>query len=306
MRKTAFLSTLAALLVGAHLATAQDIYIRYDANCMDKLEYRFVEQPNGVSYNSYRLNKNANEKLYFETGIESPQIRKSAPAMLTCGSSGLGRNEVADINSGRRRAFICKKLDSGWAILPVGTASYMSFADNALSAKGSDYDFRADFKTTFGNDLSVSERDETAKSAIYYVTEVGACNQVAYQFKKEPLQTCRDAFYLTYLPSVGLLRDETVGTTRQTFELVSINGVDACSYLAQARRPAAVQTEAVPDVPKSYSFVPQTQFQGQMLDEVTISEPISSVPAEAPALFQQPEFVATKTVVEESNITRSE
>ena len=57
---------------------SQNIYIQFDAQCMDKLEYRFVQpESNNMSYTAYRLNKNENEKLYFETGIESVMIKKT-------------------------------------------------------------------------------------------------------------------------------------------------------------------------------------------------------------------------------------
>ena len=130
MRKAALFSTLVVLGATFQMASAQDIYIRYDADCVEKLEYRFVEQNSGVAYTSYKVNKNASENVYFETGVEVPQIRKTAPSkMYSCNAIDLTKADVNAINKGKRKAFIVKKLDSGWAVLPVGSAAYMSFTD---------------------------------------------------------------------------------------------------------------------------------------------------------------------------------
>ena len=57
---------LMAIVVVSFPAFSQNIYIQFDAQCMDKLEYRFVQpEANNMPYTAYRLNKNDNEKLYF-------------------------------------------------------------------------------------------------------------------------------------------------------------------------------------------------------------------------------------------------
>jgi hypothetical protein len=109
MRKAALFSTLVVLGATFQMASAQDIYIRYDAECVEKLEYRFVEQNNGVAYTAYKVNKNAAENVYFETGIEVPQIRKTAPTkMMGCNAVNLSKADVEAVNKGKRKAFIVK------------------------------------------------------------------------------------------------------------------------------------------------------------------------------------------------------
>lgn len=77
MRKTAFLSLiLVGLMAHVHTAFAQDFYLRYDPACMDRLEYRFMDNALDLQYYAYRVNKSATEKITFETGVESPRIQK--------------------------------------------------------------------------------------------------------------------------------------------------------------------------------------------------------------------------------------
>jgi LysM repeat protein len=255
MRKTALFSSLIVALATFHAASAQDIYVRFDDACVEKLEYRFVEQSNGIAYSAYKLNKNANENVYFETGVEVPQIRKTAPSkMVSCSAINLSREDVADINSGRRKAFIVKKLDSGWAYLAVGSAAHMSFSGNVLKY----LDATSDFQTNVGgaastDDLSLDKSEENAKASVYYAGEMTACNFTAYLFKKSPRQTCKEDATIAILPGLGLIQDFATGGQR--FELVGINNTDVCGYYATPTTPAPVMAEPTPEVPQSYSVV---------------------------------------------------
>jgi LysM repeat protein len=257
MRKTALFSSLVVALATLQFATAQDLYIRFDAGCVEKLEYRFVEQENGIAYSAYKVNKNATENLYFETGVEVPQVRKAAPSkMVTCNALNLDRSTVVDINTGRRKAFIVKKLDSGWAYLPVGSAAHMSFADNILTYIDATSDFQADVKSGIsGNDLSKDDSETNPKAAVFYIGEIAACNFTAYQFKKTPRMTCLEDATIAILPGLGLIQD--FATSGQRFELVGINNTDVCGYYATPTTPEPIIAEPQPDVPQSYNVITQ-------------------------------------------------
>jgi LysM repeat protein len=257
MRKAALFSTLVVLGATFQMASAQDIYIRYDADCVEKLEYRFVEHDNGVAYTAYKVNKNATENVYFETGVEVPQIRKTAPSkMYSCNAIDLSKADVNAINKGKRKAFIVKKLDSGWAVLPVGSAAYMSFTDNIINYTDATSDFQADLRTAANdNDLSLDKSEENAKAAVFYIGEMTACNFTAYQFKKTPRQTCKEDATIAILPGLGLIQDFATGGQR--FELVGINNTDVCGYYSTPTTPAPVMAEPQPDVPQTYNIVAQ-------------------------------------------------
>lgn len=276
-------SSLVVALTTFHVATAQDIYIRFDAGCVEKLEYRFVEQENGIAYSAYKVSKNTAENLYFETGVEVPQVRKSAPSnMITCNTlSNLNRSIVNDVNAGRRKAFIVKKLDSGWAYLPVGSAAHMGFSDNVLTYLDASSDFKANLKTAMtDNDLSLDNNEENPKAAVFYIGEMTACNFTAYQFKKTPRMTCKEDAVIAVLPGLGLIQD--IATGGQRFELVGINNTDVCGYYANPTSPEPVVAEPQPDVPESYNVVTQRmtevqpELQPEELPTVVVSEQVGS------------------------------
>jgi LysM repeat protein len=252
MRRAALFSSLVVAMTTFQLASAQDIYIRFDADCVEKLEYRFVEQANGIAYTSYKLNKSTDENVYFETGVEVPQIRKSAPAkMVGCGDNTIDRAAVSAINRGSRKAFIVKKLDSGWAYLPVGSAAHFSFSNNVIKYLDATSDFEANVANgVSSDDLSLDKSEENAKASVYYIGEITACNFTAYQFKKSPRQTCKEDATIAVLPGLGLIQDFATGGQR--FELVGINNTDVCGYYSTPSTPAPVIAEPTPE---SYSVV---------------------------------------------------
>ncbi len=245
---------LMAIIAFSFPAFSQNIYIQFDAQCMDKLEYRFVQpESNNMPYTAYRLNKNENEKLYFETGIESVEIKKTIPGkLIPCNQTDIDKNDIADINKGKKRIYICKKLDSGWAILPVGTASYMYFSNNYLTFQGPDYDFKADFSQPLSTN-NLSDNFEASMSSIFYAGQLDACNQSAAVFRKSPNETCKDEATISILPSVGLIQDKS--SSGQIFELVTINGMPVCDYVTKGTAPTELtRSEPQPEsIPTQYS-----------------------------------------------------
>ena len=251
MRRFTLLTALFAL---SFSAISQNIYIQFDAQCMDKLEYRFVQpEANNMPYTAYRLNKNDNEKLYFETGIESVMVKKTIPGkLIPCNQTDIDKNDISDINKGKKRIYICKKLDSGWAILPVGTASYMYFANNYLTFQGPDYDFKADFSQPLSTN-NLSDNFEASMSSIFYAGQIDACTQNAAVFSKSPNETCKDESVISILPSVGLIQDKS--SSGQIFELMTINGMPVCDYVTKGTAPTELtKSEPQPEsIPTQYS-----------------------------------------------------
>ena len=251
MRRFTLLTAIIALSFSAF---SQNIYIQFDAQCMDKFEYRFVQpEANNMPYTAYRLNKNENEKLYFETGIESVMIKNTIPGtLIPCNQTNIDKTDIADINRGKKRIYICKKLDSGWAILPVGTTSYMYFSNNFLTFQGPDYDFKADFSQPLSTN-NLSDNFAASMSSIFYVGQINACNQNAAVFRKSPNETCKHEATISILPSVGLIQDKS--SSGQNFELVSINGMPVCDYVTKGTAPTELtKSEPQPEsIPTQYS-----------------------------------------------------
>ena len=284
MRKTAFLSTLVVLLtLGLHNLSAQAYtYILYDANTMDRLDHQFLGTNSVALYTSYRLVKNAGEQIFLDIGIESPVIHKQEPPnIVSWQNANIDPNFVMGINSGNRKVFICKKLDSGWAVQAIGSGVYISNFDRVLTVITSNYDFSADLKQALGNNLSMNTRGLSNPSNVFYVGELQACNTTAQTFKVFPNETNKYETTVTVLPGLGIIRENAEACP--TYELVAINGKDVCSYLGGGASPAPIQAEPIPE---SYAVVkPYIPVETGDVGEV---------------------YVRSKTVVENTNITKSD
>jgi LysM repeat protein len=236
MRKYTLLT---ALFLTAFVAHTQDIYLQYDANCMDKMEYRFVESNNGapnVAFTTYRVNYGAQEKVFLEAGLESVIVKKSLPEKLSKCSTKLSKSDIADINSGRRKAYVCKKLDSGWAVIPTSSAAYMNVSNNVMSYKNASYDLQAELNEGHGGDnLAAKTAGYDPKSFIYYLGDMNACDTKGHIFKMSPCDACKIDAEVTFLPTVGVIREQE--TNGQLYELTSINGMPVCDFLKGAKAP---------------------------------------------------------------------
>ncbi len=284
MRKTAFLSTLVVFLtLGLSNLSAQSYtYILYDANSMDRLDHQFLGTNSAALYTSYRLNKNTGEQIFLDIGIESPVIHTNEPSsMVSWQNANIDQNFVMGINTGNRKVFICKKLDSGWAVQAIGSGVYMSNIDRVLTVVTTNYDFRADLKQALGNNLSMNIRGLFNPSNVFYVGELQACNTIAQTFKVFPSETNKFETTVTILPGLGIIRENAESCP--TYELVAINGRDVCSYLGGSASPAPIQAEPIPE-----SYVVVKPY----------------VPVETGDVGDV--YVRSKTIVENANITKSD
>lgn len=285
MRKTAFLSTIVVLMtLSFRDVSAQTYtYLLYDVGSMDRLDHQFLGTSSAALYTSYRINKNAGEQIFLDMGIESPIIYKQDPPNLeSWQNANMDQNFVNSVNSGNRKVYVCKKLDSGWAVQAIGSAEYMSYGDKVLTYMNANYDFRADLKQTSSNNLSFNIRNLPDPSKVYYVGELQACNTTAQTFKVFPSGTTKFETSVSILPGVGLIRENS--ECCPTFELVAINGKDVCSYLNSTNSPGTIAK--VEPIPETYAIIkPYIPYETGNVGNV---------------------YVRSKTIIENTNITKSD
>lgn len=324
MRKTAFFATFVALFLAlgqTNLSAQAYTYIRYDENTMDRLDHQFIDANNSALYTSYRLTKNAGERIFLDIGIESPRIhKKEPPSMVSWQNAKIDQDFIVGINTGRRKVYICKKLDSGWAVQIIGSGIYLSNFDNVMTFVSSNYDFKADFNQTLGNNLSLNTRELANPANVFYVGELPACSKTAKTFKVFPSETRRYETTVTILPELGLIRENA--EVCPTYELVGVNGKDVCTFINSGERPAPAMAQAAEPSPEhtpdSYGVVRYTNpTVPQQIPEsynntnnvaYTTSETVPTtayVPVETP-IDNGDVYVRSKTVVESNNITKSD
>ncbi len=269
--------TLIFLSVGA-----QDVYIKYDPAYFNKLEYRFIENNSDISYSSYRFNKNANEKIFFETGLENNIVKQSLPGnLINVLDVTFDQNDVAAINKGDKKVYLVKQVNSGYIILPVGNAEYMYYADNLLAYEGTDYALQADFNTALPENLAI----ETSRSAVFYGGSEPVFNSTAYIFHRSPLDhTCKLSSVLTILPQIGLLKEQVGDSSK--FQLYAVDGMNVENFLQGGsavytqpsntinRLPIATTESVITrEIPDTYSTTTSQSDQSSYQNSPTITNP---------------------------------
>jgi LysM repeat protein len=127
-------------------------------------------------------------------------------------------------------------LDSGWAVIPTSSAAYMNVSNNVMSYKNASYDLQAELNEGHGGDnLAAKTAGYDPKSFIYYLGDMNACDTKGHIFKMSPCDACKIDAEVTFLPTVGVIREQE--TNGQLYELTSINGMPVCDFLKGAKAP---------------------------------------------------------------------
>ncbi len=254
---------------------------------MDKYEYRFIESTNSIAYTSYRTHNAIGNQIFFETGLESPVIRnKVTDKMVECSDLSIDQSTVAEINTGMRKAYICKKLDSGWAILPVGSVAFLAQHENMMTYVSSNYELQVQLSDLPGDkDVTMRYADREANAAMFYLGDIPACDTKAYMFRVSPCHICRIEADITILPDLGLIREKEI--SGETFELVSINDIPVCNYLNP--NPAQVaSSESQPEIVTTQSdvYVSQPEYVSSKAGEEPLKNACGIYPMEGEHLVE--------------------
>jgi LysM repeat protein len=212
-----------------HTAAAQ-YYIQYDPSCMDKLEYRLEDGAEGKNYITFRLNKSATEKYFFQVGFDNPLKPMKSVQPIPCKDAFLDEEAMNAVNDAQKNAYIVINTPTGTRLYRVGSISYVVTGENLLSYVGDQYTFASDLLTPYEN---LAAQD--SRSQVYFVGTETLHNKMVYHFRVEPLQGGASVISRTfrYAPHIGIV-SETIpenGVERQ-IDLKTVNGKSLEDYFA--------------------------------------------------------------------------
>ena len=235
---------------------SKTIYVRYNAACMDRLEYRLNGNMAGNGLIAYSLKANDSERIVMEIGVESfKQVKRLPRGTKTCGKLKVNELLANSINSGKDKIYVVRKVGSYYTVSPVHLATYMKDSPTNFAMKGNQFDmsYAADDIGVMENNLA--RRDSPTK--VYFIgSEKQICSD-AYMIKKIPEETCKPYTDLTFLPGLGILEEKT-GTNQAEAEgnilrLVKVNNLPLAEYidrkcnggaaLVETHQPAAMADE---------------------------------------------------------------
>ncbi len=213
---------------------SKNIYLRYDAACMDRLEYRLNGNMAGNGLISYSLKANDSERIVMEIGVESiKQVKRAPKGTKTCGKVKVNDLLANSINSGKDKVYIVRKVGSNYIVSPVHLATYMKDSPKNFSMRGNQFDM-----SYASSDIGVMENNLAGRNSSTKVYYIGSEKQVcsdAYVIKKIPEETCKPYTDMTFVPGIGVIEEKTgvnqADAESNILRLVKINNTPLDEYM---------------------------------------------------------------------------
>ena len=229
--KRTFIALL-SLLCTAGLLSAQQtpLYLLYNSNCMDQLEYRYIYA--GTSVVAYSINPSANEQYILTTGssgINSPTL---PPNTVSCGQYTFNDQFLSDVNNVSRQVYIVHQQTSGYLLVPVIAATQVVRSGTYYLYKAPNYAFAIDTSNL------VYESNIATGSSDWYLyfngLKIRSCFY-EYSFKREPTKVSQERSEFDFIPTVGITSERTgmtaVEAENNQYRLVKVNGMALEDYI---------------------------------------------------------------------------
>jgi len=145
--KTLFLLPAFLMLTASTLEAAR-IYVVYDPECMDRLEYNYFKDGNTGVYVAYHVKLSASERIVFEVGREDGIEQDRLPAgVVNCSNGLFDRQTVKRINSKSDEVIIVyPTLNRRYIMMPVRIAAIHQWNGQVITYNSPTYSLRFDTK----------------------------------------------------------------------------------------------------------------------------------------------------------------
>jgi len=274
-----FKSSLITLLAifGTLSLFSKNIYLRYDAACMDRLEYRLNGNMAGNGLISYSLKASDSERIVLEIGVESiKQVKRAPKGTKACGKVKVDDLLANSINSGKDKVYIVRKVGKNYLVSPVHLATYIKDSPKNFSMRGNQFDM-----SYASSDIGVMENNLAGRNSTTKVYFIGSEQQIcsdAYVIKKIPLETCKPYTDMTFMPGIGVIEEKTgvnqADAESNILRLVKINNTPLAEYMDNicngGRAELAVKYEPVVE-------------ESVVLQPATTNKPAAAAPRNQPA-----------------------
>ena len=229
--KRTFIALL-SLLCTAGLLSAQQtpLYLLYNSNCMDQLEYRYIYA--GTSVVAYSINPSANEQYILTTGSSGINAPSLPPNTVSCGQYTFNDQFLSDVNNVSRQVYIVYQQTSGYLLVPVIAATQVVRSGTYYLYKAPNYAFAIDTSNL------VYESNIATGSSDWYLyfngLKIRSC-YYEYSFKREPTKVSQERSEFDFIPTVGITSERTgmtaVEAENNQYRLVKVNGMALEDYI---------------------------------------------------------------------------
>ncbi len=195
------------LLLGS--LSAQTIYLKMDAACMDRLEYSKGDADN--PYVSYAFKIGDKKFASFDVGVEGTKWVNDLPGKVTyCDALKIDNNFIGKVNDGSLKLFMVRENSMHYHIAPVDKANLMDIQGNTLDFYTED----ASFSLNLSNPLSNVNLALPGSKSAFYLSGI-AFYQCLKGYVLQKKETAESRSYKEYviIPEMGIVERASVAKT---------------------------------------------------------------------------------------------
>lgn len=215
--------------------TAGNLYILYDGNCMDRLEYSYANNSNGNNYIVYHINVSDSEKVILDVGIESKETQNYLPAQLVqCNNAIFDYKLVNSINTQIDKVYLVRKKGrKKYTITPITFAAHYKRINNEIQYNSPKYKFQFDLERgAVGEDLNFVD----PYAEIFFEGKIDYTCTGAYLFRQIAEYNNKPHTDLVFVPELGILEERSGMNVDDAFNntlaLERINNTPVEEYFA--------------------------------------------------------------------------
>lgn len=184
--------------------TSANLYIQYDPQCMDRLEYTNTESGQNASYVVYQIKVNEQEKLILEVGLEAQRYQTYLPSQsINCNNALFSREMANNINQQIDQAYIVyQKGRKQYYVSPVSFAAYFVRNDEKISYSSPQYQFELNLnRGIIGENIALNRQ----RAEVYFDGRLENQCSGAYVFRQFSLYTSSPHMDIIIVPEVGVV-----------------------------------------------------------------------------------------------------
>ncbi|HMQ48347.1 MAG TPA: LysM peptidoglycan-binding domain-containing protein [Saprospiraceae bacterium] len=249
MKKMAFLS--ACLMCFLSFTQAANLYILYDSDCMDRLEYNYKSTEGSSSYIMYQVNVSPEQKIILEVGIESTNPQDFLPAQfIKCNNAIFDEKLVNAINSNIDQIFmVVKQSENRYLVSPIIFAARYLRSEDALLYDSPKYRFQFDLKRgAIGENIAFSN----PKAVVFFEGKLENECSGAYIFHQYAEFSGNPHTDILLVPEIGIVEERSginlEDALNNTLMLEKVNGRTLSKHMARVC--SGVEDEAEKVIPQ--------------------------------------------------------
>lgn len=230
--KKLILSILSLFALG-FLPAQSPVYVLFNADCMDQLEYRYTKSGNSVF--AYSMRPNADEQYIFMSGENGMPTQSLPDGTYDCRNLRLNDEAVRVINqqSSVRQMYVIIQRPQDYLMMPVYSATQIKRVASYYLLVSPKYVFAIDTtKLSYQDNL----QGENSPTVIRFTGSKLANCRYQYSFHGEPARNFKESMDFDFIFGVGVINSRTGATTLEQQEnemrLIGVNGNYVENYLA--------------------------------------------------------------------------